>query len=449
MAEPTTYPTFHAAGTYKFKGVAAAPANVAAFPPNSEVGFRFEEDTLVRAIGPARKLKEGEDKIPAEKLVEPLGQPQSIEGQEAPGYFYAKGSEVIARVVPVTKDGAPVSVDDKPVLTGAKLELQNPTEIYFAAGAPIPNSPSNGVWLRPFGALTNKYGHALLYTFSLIIALICGTAGLPHILVRFYTNPDGRSAKRTTLWVMVLIGLFYLFPPMWGAMGRQLMPILYANGLTDRVVLRLPHVLGSPWGDILAGITSAGAFAAFMSTFSGLLVSMAGALAHDIYGQILRPGASPAARLRAFKIAAVAVGAGAVLLGLKVENFDINMMVGWAFAIAAASYFPLLLVGSWWRGLTMPGAAAGMLSGGLCSLAAIVTSMLIDIKVLALTPDPIVRTLMEQPAIWGVPLALIVMFLVSRLTVAHIPKDVTEKMLRLHAPEELGLSRDYIVEGKR
>jgi Na+(H+)/acetate symporter ActP len=106
-------------------------------------------------------------------------------------------------------------------------------------------------------------------------------------------------------------------------------------------------------------------------------------------------------------------------------------------------------MGSWWRGLTMPGAATGMLAGGLCSLAAIVTSMLIDKKRLLLTPDPIVRTLMEQPAIWGVPLALIVMVVVSRLTASQVPKDVTSKMLRLHAPEELGLSQDYIVEAKR
>src|SRR5205823_5412404 len=114
------------------------------------------------------------------------------------------------------------------------------------------------------------------------------------------------------------------------------------------------------------------------------------------------------------------------------------------FAIAAASYFPLLLMGSWWRGLTMPGAAAGMLSGGLCSLAAIATSMLIDKKLITAAPDPVVRTLMEQPAIWGVPLALGVMVTVSWLTASRVPKDVTMKMLRLHAPEELGLSRDYI-----
>jgi cation/acetate symporter len=448
-SQPRAYPAFRSDGKYAFKGASAAPANVVAFPAAAEVRFRFEKDTLVRAIAPARKPKPGEDPIPPERLIEPLGQPRPIQGVATPAYFYPAGTEATARIAPVTEGGAPVSVDGMTVRTGLKLELETPTEITFPAGAPIPNSPSNSQWLRPFGALTNKYGHALLYTFSLIIAIICGTAGLPHILVRFYTNPDGRSAKRTTLWVMVLIGCFYLFPAMWGALGRQLMPTLYANGLTDRVVITLPTVLGSVWGQILSGITSAGAFAAFMSTFSGLLVSMAGALAHDIYGQILRPGASAASRLTAFKVAAVGVGAGAILLGLRVETFDINMMVGWAFAIAAASYFPLLLMGSWWRGLTMPGAAAGMLGGGLCSLAAIVTSMLLDKKWLAWAPDPVIRTLLEQPAIWGVPLALVAMVIVSRLTAAQIPKDVTAKMLRLHAPEEMGLSRDYIVEAQR
>jgi cation/acetate symporter len=450
QARPSEYPTYRAAGAYTFKGARAAPANVVAFPPHTEVGFRFGKDTVVRVIGPARKPREGEDPIPPGRLLTPLGEPRPISGLATPGFFYPAGTEVTARVAPVTQGGVPVTADNgAAVQTGARLELETDSKLFFPAGAPVPNSPSNAQWLRPFGTLTNKYGHALLYTFSLILAIICGTAGLPHILVRFYTNPDGRSAKQTTFWVMVLIGVFYMFPPVWGAMGRQLMPDLYANGLTDRVVIRLPEVLHNVWGEVLAGITSAGAFAAFMSTFSGLLVSMSGALAHDIYGQILHPGASAASRLRMFKVAAVVVGAGAILLGLVVETFDINMMVGWAFAIAAASYFPLLLMGSWWRRLTMPGAAAGMLSGGLCSLAAIVTSMLIDKKVLAVTPDPVVRTLMEQPAIWGVPLALLVMVVVSRLTAAHVPKDVTMKMLRLHAPEELGLSRDYIVEGKR
>ena len=131
-------------------------------------------------------------------------------------------------------------------------------------------------------------------------------------------------------------------------------------------------------------------------------------------------------------------------LGLLVESFDIAMMVGWAFAIGAASYFPLLLLGSWWRGLTKYGAASGMLLGGLLSLAAIVTNMLLDKKVIVMELPPIGRALMEQPAIWGVPLSIVTMVVVSKMTSDRIPPDITLKMLRLHAPEEMGVSADYI-----
>ena len=197
-------------------------------------------------------------------------------------------------------------------------------------------------------------------------------------------------------------------------------------------------------GLILSGITSAGAFAAFMSTFSGLLVSMSGALAHDIYGKMLRPNASQDDRMMAFKVAAVLCGTISVLLGLLVGSFDIAMMVGSAFAIAAASYFPLLLLGSWWRGLTKQGAAAGMLIGGLLSLTTIVCSMAIDKKWLVWEVEPQIRTLMEQPAIWGVPLSIGIMIVVSLATARYVPKDIALKMLRLHAPEELGVSKNYI-----
>jgi len=324
---------------------------------------------------------------------------------------------------------------------------------------------------------------ALLYTYSLIIALVCGTAGLPHILVRFYTNPDGVAAKRTTMWVMILIGVFYLFPPIFGVMGRNLLPELYAGtGAkgTDKVVLELPRILNShspadsltrseggevsgrvgervrvsgtriPWGSILSGITCAGAFAAFMSTFSGLLVSMTGALAHDVYGRMLRPKSTPEQRLRAFKIAAVLIGTAAILLGTQVEPLQINFMVGQAFAIAAASYFPLLFMSAWWRGMTMKGAAAGMLTGGLLAVAAISLTSFSDLKWLALddfwAAHPLLRILCEQPAIWTVPLAIALMIVVSKLTKKEIPADIRMKMLVLHAPEKLGLKQEYIQE---
>jgi Na+(H+)/acetate symporter ActP len=297
--------------------------------------------------------------------------------------------------------------------------------------------------------------YALLWTYSLIIALVCGTAGLPHILVRFYTNPDGVAAKRTTMWVMILIGVFYLFPPVFGVMGRNLMPELYngASGVkgTDGSVLKLPLLLGGVWGSVLSGVTCAGAFAAFMSTFSGLLVSITGALAHDIYGRILRPQSTPEQRMQMFKVFAFVCGGAAILLGLVVENFEINMLVGWAFAIAATSYFPLLFLSTWWRGITMKGAATGMLAGGMLSLVSIVSTMFADnwgadgLKAWYAV-HPLVRTLAEQPAIWGLPLALVLMVTVSRATRATVPADVRRKMLVLHAPEALGLKEEYIKE---
>ena len=351
-------------------------------------------------------------------------------------------------------------------------------------------APKDAPWVSPFGPLTTKAVNAaaaalpadqraaylaehqkpysLLYTYSLIIALVCGTAGLPHILVRFYTNPDGAAAKRTTMWVMILIGVFYVFPPVFGVIGRNLMPELYAGvGAkgTDKVVLELPTLVTQKLGvvgSILSGITCAGAFAAFMSTFSGLLVSMTGALAHDVYGRMLRPQSTATERLFAFKVAAVVIGGVAILLGCFVEVLEINFMVGQAFAIAAASYFPLLFMSVWWRGMTMKGAAIGMLTGGLCALFA---AALTNLATLALdkgpmgqvfasfkglndfwAAHPLLRILCEQPAIWTVPLAIGLMIVISKATAATVPGDIRMKMLVLHAPEQLGLKQEYIQE---
>jgi Na+(H+)/acetate symporter ActP len=352
----------------------------------------------------------------------------------------------------------------------------------------VAKAPADTAWIAPFGPLTTKAVNAaaaalpaeqraaflaehqkpysLVYTYSLIIALVCGTAGLPHILVRFYTNPDGVAAKKTTMWVMILIGVFYVFPPVFGVIGRNLMPELYsgvgAKG-TDKVVLELPTLISAQYGvigSILSGITCAGAFAAFMSTFSGLLVSMTGALAHDVYGRMLRPKSSPAERMVAFKFAAILIGGVAVTLGCFVEPLEINFMVGQAFAIAAASYFPLLFMSVWWRGMTMKGAATGMLTGGLCALGA---AALTNLGTLALdkgpmgkifasfaplngfwAEHPLLRILCEQPAIWSVPLAITLMIVVSKATAAQVPADIRMKMLVLHAPEKLGLKQEYI-----
>jgi Na+(H+)/acetate symporter ActP len=199
-----------------------------------------------------------------------------------------------------------------------------------------------------------------------------------------------------------------------------------------------------------------------MSTFSGLLVSMTGALAHDVYGRILRPKSTPEERLKMFKYCAVLIGGVAVLLGCFVEPLEINFMVGQAFAIAAASYFPLLFMSVWWRGMTMKGAAAGMLTGGLCALAAVTLTNLSNLALdkgpmgklfgsFAPLNDywaahPLLRILCEQPAIWTVPLAIGLMIVISKATRAEVPADSRMKMLVLHAPEKLGLKQEYIQE---
>lgn len=422
------FPVLSTDGTYKINGKAKAPTNVVAFQA-VEADVTFISATVVGKVSPSRKPEAGEDDLDLDVIIKP-----------GP---VTEGTSIHLVPVIVTKGGVPVEKDGKAVVTGVKLEFDDPAELSLSKGLPVPNAQRNSKWLAPFGTLTSKHGYPLLYTYSLIIALICGTAGLPHILVRFYTNPDGRSAKKTTFWVMVLIGVFYFFTPIWGAVGREFIPGLYVPNKTDYVVINLPGQVPGLWGDVLKGITSAGAFAAFMSTFSGLLVSMSGAWAHDIFGRILKPESSPTERISAFKVAAIVIGVISMVLGLFIETFDIAMLVGWAFAIAAASYFPLLLLGAWWRGLTATGAASGMLVGGLASLTAIIVFMLSERKVFTIV-DPLFKSLCEQPAIWAVPLSLGVMYLVSLATKSSIPADVDEKMLRLHAPEGLGYSKDYI-----
>ena len=456
LTEPGATPEMQKTRTVEIAGADKAPLNVLTGPPREVVSLIFPDGAEISKLSSSVKLPAG-TAMPTFIRVEmgsgskttqpvlPPGMSWETTGV-ATGTHYSDGTLFVGkggRITLVPKAFA--GEDGKPLLASAKLEFSKKAKITIGEGTATPNAPSNAKWLNPFGPLTSKHGFPLLYTYSLIIALVCGTAGLPHILVRFYTNPDGRAAKKTTLWVMVMLGAFYVFTPMWGTLGRTFLPETYITGGFNTMVIKLPLILeNETLGQVLSGVVAAGAFAAFMSTFSGLLVSMSGAFAHDIYGKIIRPSASSDERLKAFKIAAILIGAISMGLGLLVETFDIAMLVGWAFAIAAASYFPLLLLGAWWRGLTKQGAAAGMLLGGTLSLIAIVFFMLLDKKVVTADIPPLVKALIEQPAIWGVPLSIVTMVIVSKMTSTNIPTDVDLKMLRLHAPEELGHSKDYI-----
>ncbi|HEY8472396.1 MAG TPA: cation acetate symporter [Natronosporangium sp.] len=313
-------------------------------------------------------------------------------------------------------------------LTPGEHRFPADTTMEFPAGAAVPavsgvDTEGGLDWLLPGDTSTDQ---GLFATYSLILATFLGTMGLPHVLVRFYTNPDGAAARRTTLVVLGLVGLFYLFPTLYGVLGRVYTPQLLMTGRTDAVVLLLPSAAlgGGTRGELLAALVAAGAFAAFLSTSSGLLTSVAGVLSTDVLGR----GA-----VRDFRISAVVGGTVPVLLALNVASLDVSQIVGLAFAVAASSFCPLLVLGIWWRGLTDIGAAAGILVGGGAALGSVL---------LTVFDAPLPGwwgALTAQPAAWTVPLAFAVMVTGSLLTRHRVPATVAITMLRLHAPDNLRL----------
>ncbi|MBV1855485.1 sodium/solute symporter [Catellatospora tritici] len=288
-----------------------------------------------------------------------------------------------------------------------------------------PSIPADAAWAAPTGGLVGTY--------SLILATFLGTMGLPHVLARFYTNPDGASARRTTAIVLGLVGVFYLFPAVYGVLGRIYTPQL-VGGRNDTVVLLLPGAALGPGlaADCLGALVAAGAFAAFLSTSNGLLTSVAGVLANDVRlpGWLTRRAAGP---LTAFRLAALVAGAVPTLLALAVHGLNVSQVVGLAFAVAASSFCPLLVLGIWWRGLTAAGAAAGILAGGGSAVVAVLWTVFVP-------PAPgLAADLLAQPAAWTVPLSFVVMTAVSAATRRRVPAGVGAMLLRLHAPETLRL----------
>ncbi|GAA5158463.1 MULTISPECIES: cation acetate symporter [Amycolatopsis] len=326
----------------------------------------------------------------------------------------------------------PGQTDERMVVwaKGATEQVAKGSQLRFAAGTPVPTVSdavaSNADWLRPGGDGVSD----LLQTYSLLLATFLGTMGLPHVLVRFYTNPDGKAARRTAVHVLLLLGLFYLFPTLLGAMSRMYVPQLLVTGQTDAAVLRLPNaVVPGFTGDLLTGVVMAGAFAAFISTSSGLLVSIAGVVSTDLFK----------GRVRDFRWAAALVSVAPAGLALMMRSTDLSLSVGMSFALAASTFSPLLVLGIWWRKLTWPGAMAGMIVGG-----GLVLGLLV-VNTVSRYTGGWAPWLANQPALVTVPLAFAVTIIVSLATRSGRPADVNAVMLRLHAPDPLGFMRDRAV----
>ncbi|MFE1595304.1 cation acetate symporter [Nocardia sp. NPDC058705] len=330
-----------------------------------------------------------------------------------------------------TLDGQPV--DGPVVLTPGDHTLAEGSELILAPGSAVPvvaGAPADGAsWVAPGGGFGGQ--HPQYQVFSLIVATFLGTMGLPHVLVRFYTNRDGPSARRTALTVIGLVGVFYLFPILLGVFARLYVPQLLITGASDAAVVLLPGaVLGGLGGQLLAALAAAGAIAAFLSTSSGLLVSLAGVLSTDV----LR------GRIRDFRLAALVAGLVPLTLAVTVASLDLSRTVALAFSVAASTLCPLLVLGIWWRGLTATGAAAGMLTGGITAGSATVLAVLGGVSPDLANGWP--AAIVDYPGAVCVPLAFAVTILASLATTGQDPRTVAGVFLRMHAPERLGMSAD-------
>jgi Na+(H+)/acetate symporter ActP len=215
-----------------------------------------------------------------------------------------------------------------------------------------------------------------------------------------------------------------------GVLSRLYTPELLSTGQTDAAVLLVPAAaLGQGWTAwLLGGLVAAGTAAAFLSTSSGLVVSLAGVLFTDV----LR------GKWKDFRLAAALSAVLPIALALSVTRLDFALTVPLVFAVAASTFCPLLVLGIWWRGLTARGAAVGVLAGGVLSTAAVLVSLFVPL------PTGLVGLLIYRPAVVTVPVAFVTMVVVSRLTRSQVPADVDDVLLRLHAPERLGLTHDRI-----
>jgi Na+(H+)/acetate symporter ActP len=323
-------------------------------------------------------------------------------------------------------------VDGVVRLPAGTAELAAGTEVTLPAGAVVPHvvdvqAAGGTQWAMPTSGAGGR-DHPLYRVYSLLVALLFGTMGLPHVLVRFYTNPDGRAARRTTLVVLALLGLFYVFPAVYGAMGRLYAPDLLLTGRTDAVVLLLPgRMLAAPWSGLVSSLVVAGAFAAFLSTSSGLTVSVAGVLSQDLLRGRLRTS------VRGFRVGALLAVGVPGLLSLLTLRTSLADTVGLAFALAASTFCPLLVLGIWWRGLTPAGAVAGLVAGGGLAAAAALST------ILGGGSQGWRGALLAQPAAWSMPVGFAVMVAVSLLTRRSVPASAGRVLARLHAPEALGL----------
>jgi cation/acetate symporter len=243
---------------------------------------------------------------------------------------------------------------------------------------------------------------------SLMLALFCGTASLPHILIRYYTVPSQKDARKSTIIAIACIGFFYILTLFMG-LGAM------TSGVMDPESGNMAApLLAKGMNIILFSIISAIAFATVLGTVSGLIVAASGAVAHDLMSNYMGIELGDKGKVKAGKIAAVVVGAIAIVLGILFKGLNVSFLVGWAFAVAASANLPAIIMLLFWKKTTAKGIAASILVGMVSSLGIILVSpSMYDKYGMDKAAAPFG---LDNPGIVSIPLAFIVLVVVSLRT---------------------------------
>lgn len=286
---------------------------------------------------------------------------------------------------------------------------------------------------RAFLAPGLKYGgdwNARLDFISLGLALVLGTAGLPHILSRFYTVPTARAARRSVVWSIGLIGSFYLMTIVLGfgaaaVVGPQTVRGSNAAGNTavPLLALDLGGGAGSTGGTVLFAVVAAVAFATILAVVAGITLASSASVAHDLYASLRRRRGKPRSEVTVARCAAVGIGVVAIGLGLLARDLNVAFLVGLAFAVAASANLPVLLYSLFWRGFTTRGAVWAVYGGLLPAIGLVLLSPVVSGSPESLFPGVDFQYFpLENPGIVSIPLGFLAGWL-GTVTSDEVPDE--------------------------
>jgi len=303
-------------------------------------------------------------------------------------------------------------------LQGSEVVLWGKDTLAHGAGSPLTvyyqrPTPGSRI-LRPgehptFSGIRSQKALDKLNFLSLMLALFCGTASLPHILIRYYTVKDEAAARKSTIIGIASIGFFYILTLYLGlgAMTSGALDVTDSN-------MAAP-LLAKSMNEWLFAIISAIAFTTVLGTVSGLILASAGAVTHDLLTHVLGLRFTDHEKVRVAKIASIVVGAIAIVLGILFKGMNVSYLVGWAFSVAASANLPALVMLLFWKGVTKEGVIAAVVVGMVSSLAWILLSADTFTAIYGLPAD---RALVpfSQPGIVTIPLGFFTLVIVSLLT---------------------------------